>query len=113
MKPTRHLSRRKGSGKKGSARARTPKKMRGGVTRRRLSQLTQQELSTALEELPADIVKQIAKRHPLLIPPFTNDTLSRAVDDYLAGGDRKEDIVKKYGEINNWDVSNVTNMCGM
>ena len=23
---------------------------------------------------------------------------------------RKEDIVKKYGEINNWDVSNVTDM---
>ncbi len=52
MKPTRHLSRRKGSGKKGSARARTTKKLRGGVTRKRLSQLTQQELLTALEELP-------------------------------------------------------------
>ena len=80
MKPPRLLSRRKGSGKKGSARARTPKKMRGGVTRRRLSQLTQQELLTALEELPADVVKQIGKRHPLLIPPFTNVTLSRAVE---------------------------------
>ena len=90
--------------------ARTPKKMRGGVTRRRLSQLTQQELLTALEELPADVVKQIGKRHPLLIPPFTNDTLRRAVEDYLAGGARKKDIVKKYGEINNWDVSNVTDM---
>ena len=53
------------------------------------------------------------KRHPLLIPPFTNDTLSRAVKDYLAGGARKEDIVKKYGEINNWDVSNVTDMRAM
>ena len=80
MKPTRHLSRRKGSGKKGSARARNPKKMRGGVTRRRLSQLTQQELFTALRLLPADVVKQIGKRHPLLIPPFTNDTLRRAVN---------------------------------
>ena len=110
MKPTRHLSRRKGSGKKGSARARNPKKLRGGVTRRRLSQLTQQELSTALQLLPADVVKQIGKRHPLLIPPFTNDTLSRAVKDYLAGGARKERIVDKYGEISNWDVSNVTNM---
>ena len=108
MKPTRHLSRRKGS-----VRARNPKKMRGGVTRRRLSQLTQQELLTAVRLLPADVVKQIGKRHPLLIPPFTNDTLRRAVNDYLAGGARKEDIVKKYGEINNWDVSNVTNMCGM
>ena len=113
MKPTRHLSRRKGSGKKGSARARTPKKMRGGVTRRRLSQLTQQELSTALQLLPADVVKQIGKRHPLLIPPFTNATLRRAVKDYLAGGARKDRIVDKYGEINNWDVSKVTDMDGM
>ena len=100
-KTTRHLSRRKGS-----ARARNPKKLRGGVTtRRRLSQLRQQELSTALRLLPADVVKQIGKRHPLLIPPFTNDTLRRAVQDYLAGGARKKDIVDKYGEINNWDVS--------
>ena len=113
MKPTRRLSRRKGSGKKGSARARNSKKLRGGVTRRRLSQLTQQELSTALEDLPADVVKQIGKRHPLLIPPFTNATLRRAVQDYLAGGARKEDIVKKYGEINNWDVSKVTDMSHM
>ena len=106
MKPTRSsLSR-----KKGSARARNPKKMRGGVTRRRLSQLTQQELSTALQLLPADVVKQIGKRHPLLIPPFTNKTLRRAVKDYLAGGARKERIVDKYGEISNWDVSKVTNM---
>ena len=107
-KTTRHLSRRKGS-----ARARNPKKMRGGVTRRRLSQLTQQELLTAVRLLPADVVKQIGKRHPLLIPPFTNDTLRRAVHDYLAGGARKEDIKKKYGEINNWDVSNVTDMTQM
>ena len=113
MKPTRHLSRRKGSGKKGSARARNPKKMRGGVTRRRLSQLTQQELFAVLEELPADVVKQIGKRHPLLIPPFTNDTLRRAVQDYLAGGARKKRIVAKYGEINNWDTSRVTDMTCM
>ena len=65
---------------------------------------------TGQEELPAEVVKQIGKRHPLLIPPFTNDTLRRAVNDYLAGGARKEDIVDKYGEINNWDVSNVTDM---
>ena len=83
MKTTRHLSRRKGSGKKGSARARNPKKMRGGVTRsvtrKRLSQLTQQELFTALELLPADVVKQIGKRHPLLIPP-----LDRRCGDFRA-----------------------------
>ena len=49
-------------------------------------------------------------RHPLLIPPFTNDTLRRAVQDYLAGGASKRRIREKYGEINNWDVSKVTNM---
>ena len=113
MKPTRHLSRRKGSGKKGSARARNPKKMRGGVTRKRLSQLTQQELLTAVRQLPADVVKQIGKRHPLLIHPFTNATLRRAVKDYLAGGARKQRIRDKYGEISNWDVSNVTSMRSM
>ena len=96
MKPTRRLSRMKGSGKKGSARARTTKKLRGGVTRKRLSQLTQQELLTALEELPADVVKQIGERHPLLIPPFTNDTLSRAVDDYLAGSTSRSKQIKSF-----------------
>ena len=97
-----------------AARARNPKKLRGGfTTRKRLSQLTQQELLTAVGELPADVVKQIGKRHPLLIPPFTNDTLRRAVQDYLAGGARKERIVDKYGEISNWDTSRVTNMGNM
>ena len=33
--------------------------------------------------------------------------------EYLAGGARKKDIVDKYGEINNWDVSNVTDMYKM
>ena len=55
----------------------------------------------------------ISKMHPLLVPPFTNDTLRRAVKDYVAGGDRKKRIVAKYGEISNWDVSNVTSMFGM
>ena len=63
-----------------------------------------------MQLLPADVVKQIGKRHPLLIPPFTNATLRRAVKDYLAGGARKDRIVDKYGEINNWDVSKVTDM---
>ena len=54
-----------------AARARNSNRMRGGfTTRKRLSQLTQQELFAALEELPADVVKKIGKRHPLLIPPL-------------------------------------------
>ena len=66
-----------------------------------------------MNKLPRDIILIISKMHPLLIPPFTNDTLRRAVEDYVAGGARKEDIKKKYGEINNWDVSNVTDMTQM
>ena len=54
--------------------------------------------------MPPDVVKEIGKMHPLLIPPFTNDTLRRAVKDYLAGGERKQRIVAKYGEISNWDT---------
>ena len=52
-----------------------------------------------INKLPRDIILIISKMHPLLIPPFTNKTLRRAVKDYLAGGDRKKIIVEKYGEI--------------
>ena len=73
-----------------------------------------------LKRLPHDVVMKILKFHPLIIPPFTNNVLRRAVKDYIAGeftatpprggGDRKQRIVDKYGEISNWDVSKVTNM---
>ena len=66
-----------------------------------------------MNKLPRDIILIISKMHPLIIPPFTNKTLRRAVKDYLAGGDRKKRIVEKYGEISTWDVSNVTNMAWM
>ena len=44
------------------------------------------ELINDLSELPRDIILIISKMHPLLIPPFTNKTLRRAVKDYLASG---------------------------
>ena len=37
--------------------------------------------------MPPEVIREIGKRHPLLIPPFTNDRLRRAVQEYLAGGD--------------------------
>jgi len=83
--------------------------MRGGATRRR-RQPTQQQLWTSLEHLPHDVIKEIGKYHRQLIPPFTNDRLRRAVQDYLAGGARKQRIVEKYGDIGHWDTSKVTNM---
>ena len=66
-----------------------------------------------INKLPRDIILIISKMHPLIIPPFTNKTLRRAVKDYLAGGDRKKIIVEKYGEISTWDVSNVRDMSFM
>ena len=51
--------------------------------------------------------------HPILTPKLTNATIKRAVRDYLNGGARKQRVVTKYGEISNWDVSNVTNMENM
>ena len=52
-------------------------------TRRQQPQQTQR-LRTALSRLPRDIVKEIGKRIPLPIPPFTNDILHRTLQDHLA-----------------------------
>ena len=68
---------------------------------------------TTVFSLPVDVVRQVCSFHPLLSPPFTNDRLRRAVKEYLAGGIRKRRIVEKYGEISNWDTSNVTDMSCM
>ena len=46
-------------------------------------------------------------------PALDNQSIRGAVQDYIVGGARKEDTVKKYGEINNWDVSKVTDMSEM
>ena len=46
-------------------------------------------------------------------PTLTNQSIRGAVQDYLAGGSRKRRVVEKYGEISNWDVSNVTDMAWM
>ena len=43
-------------------------------------------------------------------PTLTNQSIRGAVQDYLAGGSRKRRVVEKYGEISNWDVSNVEDM---
>ena len=75
--------------------------MRGGVTVRA------QDLKT---RLPEDMFGEIREMHPLLTPKLTNATIRRAVRDYLNGGARKQRVVRKYGDISNWDVSNVTDM---
>ena len=95
-----HVRRR--SSKKTTKR-RKSKKMRGGVTVR----------AQDLTRLPEDMFGEIREMHPLLTPKLTNATIRRAVRDYLNGGARKQRVVTKYGDISNWDVSNVTSMIGM
>ena len=63
-----------------------------------------------LTRLPSDVFGEIREMHPLLTPKLTNATIRRAVRDYLNGGARKQRVVRKYGDISNWDVSNVTDM---
>ena len=97
--PRKYSRRRRSS--KSSTKRRKSKKMRGGVT------VKAQDLKT---RLPEDMFGEIREMHPLLTPKLTNATIKRAVRDYLNGGARKQRVVTKYGEIRNWDVSNVTNM---
>ena len=90
--------------KKSMRRRSKSKKMRGGVTVRA------QDLKT---RLPEDMFGEIREMHPLLTPKLTNATIKRAVRDYLNGGARKQRVVTKYGDISNWDMSNVTDMRNM
>ena len=85
--------------------------MRGGVTRKLLTR-----------RKVADLTREIGLGHggslntrikEFVRPALTNQSIRYAVQEYLAGVARKKDIVDKYGEINNWDVSNVTNMTQM
>ena len=45
--------------------------------------------------------------------PLNNETIRVAVKDYLEGGERKADIIKKYGKIEDWNTSEVTDMSGL
>ena len=75
--------------------------MRGGVTRKLLTR-----------RKVADLTREIGLGHggslntrikEFVRPALTNQSIRYAVQEYLAGGARKKDIVDKYGEINNWD----------
>ena len=87
--------------KKKSMRRPKSKKIRGGVTVR----------AQDLTRLPSDVLGEIREMHPLLTPKLNNSTLRHAVKDYLSSNVKiKRFIISKYGEIEDWDVSNVTDM---
>ena len=92
------------------------KKIRGGVTTRNgvrrgnyrfLSTLKAQDLT----RLNRDVFGEIREFHPLLTPKLNNITLRQAIKDYLSDDFyRKRYVLYRYGEIEDWDVSNVKNM---
>ena len=78
--------------------------MRGGVTVR----------AQDLTRLNRDVFGEIREMHPLLTPKLNNITLRHAVKDYLSDDFyRKRYVLSRYGEIEDWDVSNVTSMSEM
>ena len=50
---------------------------------------------------------------PFIIMALDNETIRVAVKDYLEGGEKRDSIIKKYGKIEDWNTSKVTNMSGM
>ena len=42
--------------------------------------------------------------------PLDNKTIRDAVKDYDKGGKKKDDIIKKYGKIGDWNTSEITTM---
>jgi len=42
--------------------------------------------------------------------PLNNESIRVAVKDYLEGGEKKDTIIKKYGKIEDWNTTEVTDM---
>ena len=110
--PRKYSRVRRRSSKKRNKTKKKSKKMRGGVTRKKL--LTRRKV--------ADLTREIGLGHggslntrikEFVIPALDNQSIRMAVRDYLVGVASKRRIVEKYGDISEWDVSNVTDMYNM
>ena len=44
---------------------------------------------------------------------LTDSTIQQAVNDWCDGGSAKSDVQSTYGDINDWDVSQVTDMSSL
>ena len=110
---SRKYSRRRRSSKK-STKRRKSKKMRGGVTTRSGVRRGNYRVLSPLKilkstRLPSDVFGEILEMHPLFSTKLTNATIRRAVRDYSNSRSRAV-VTKLFGKIENWDVSNVTDM---
>ena len=113
MPRNRKYSRRRRSSKK-STKRRKSKKMRGGVTTRSGVRRGNYRVLSPLKilkstRLPSDVFGEILEMHPLFSTKLTNATIRRAVRDYSNSRSRAV-VTKLFGKIENWDVSNVTDM---
>ena len=45
--------------------------------------------------------------------PLDDETIRVAVKDYYKGGNKKDAIIKKYGKIEDWNTSEVTDMTNL
>ena len=68
-----------------------------------------------LTRLPLDVFGEIREMHPLLTPKLTSATIGRAVKEYSHNSNprAKREVIRLFGKIENWDVSNVTNMSSL
>ena len=81
--------------------------MHGGVTTLRGNYRPLKILKST--RLPPDVFGEILEMHPLFSTKLTNATIRRAVRDYSNSRSRAV-VTKLFGKIENWDVSNVTDM---
>ena len=113
--PRKYSRQRRRSSKKKITKRSKSKKIRGGVTTRNgvrrgnyrfLSTLKAQDLT----RLNRDVFGEIRAFHPLLTPKLNNINLRQAIIGYLSDDFyRKRYVLYRYGEIEDWDVSDVIN----
>jgi surface protein len=66
--------------------------------------------NTSIKDLPEDVMKYSMGfiRHAL-----DDRSIRKAVKDYFEGGPKKKAVIEKYGKIENWDTSRVTDMSNL
>ena len=59
------------------------------------------------------VVSSVPGYHAVFLIPHTNASLKQAAKDWCAGGERKEAVKRRFGPIEEWEVSEVTDMDGL
>ena len=66
--------------------------------------------NTYIKDLPEDVMKYSMG---FIRPALDNKSIRKAVRDYFEGGPKKKAVIEKYGKIENWDTSRVTDMSAL